>query len=94
MVYGDDLNSDTNKNNYSTYLELGYSNEIENNTVNLFIGFNTFKSYYGDNFGVVNAGLTVSRKLNFHKTIEIPVQASLVTNPINSSLFLNFGFTL
>lgn len=94
MVYGDDINSETNKNNYSTYLQFGYSTVIDENTIELFLGLNTFESYYGENFGIVNAGLTASRNLNVHKSLIVPIQASLITNPLANSLFLSFGFTL
>jgi len=94
MVYGDDINPKTNKNYYSTYVELGYTAEIEKNSLDLFLGFNIFESYYGDTFGVVNAGLTASRNLKITESFELPVQASIITNPLANSLFLNFGFTL
>ncbi|MCB2194316.1 MAG: hypothetical protein KQH79_00555 [Bacteroidetes bacterium] len=94
MVYGDDINSDNNKNYYSTYVELGYSTVIDENALDIFVGFNTFESYYGDDFGIVNAGLTTSRNLKIYKSFEVPVQASIITNPMANSLFLNFGFTL
>jgi hypothetical protein len=94
MVYGDDINSDNNKNYYSTYFELGYSTVIDENALDIFVGFNTFESYYGDGFGIVNAGLTTSRNLKIYKSFEVPVQASIITNPMANSLFLNFGFTL
>lgn len=94
MVYGDDINSENNKNYYSTYVELGYSTVIDENTLDIFVGFNSFESYYGDNFGIVNAGLTTSRNLKIYKSFEMPVQASIITNPMANSLFLNFGFTL
>ncbi|HAF31159.1 MAG TPA: hypothetical protein DCG75_19140 [Bacteroidales bacterium] len=94
MIYGDDINTSTNKNYYSTYLEFAYSTEIDDNSINLFIGLTPFKSYYAEKPGIINAGLTVSRNINLHKSITIPFQASLVTNPITNSLFINFGFTL
>ncbi|MCK5029126.1 MAG: hypothetical protein KAR57_05795 [Bacteroidales bacterium] len=94
MIYGDDLNSETNKNNYSTYIQVGYSAKIENSSVDLFVGISPFKSYYGETAGVVNAGLTTTKNLSLSKTKAIPVQASLITNPMKRSLFLNFGFTL
>ena len=94
MVYGDDINSETNQKNYSTYFQFGYTAEIDNNSIDIFLGFNSFKSYYGDQFGVVNAGLTASKNIKTFKTKEIPVQASLITNPLANSLFLTFGFTL
>lgn len=94
MIYGDDLNKETNKNNFSTYLEFSYSTEIDENSLDIFIGLNPFKSYYGEKLGIINAGLTASRNINLYNSIVIPFQASLITNPLTSSLFLCFGFTL
>lgn len=94
MVYGDDLDSETNKHRYSSYIQLGYSSEIENSSIDLFVGINPFKSYYGKTAGIAVAGITATKNLAISKTKSIPVQASLITNPMNNSLFLNFGFTL
>ena len=94
MVYGDDINIKTNKKRYSTYFQFGYSTEIDNNTIDLVLGFNAFESYYSNQFGVINAGVTVSKNLKAFKSREIPLQTSLITNPLANSLFLTFGFTL
>ncbi|PLX15659.1 MAG: hypothetical protein C0597_08585 [Marinilabiliales bacterium] len=94
MIYGDDINSETNQNYYSTYLEFGYSAQIEKSSLDFFLGLNPFKGYYGDKFGIVNAGLSASRNIRIYKSWEIPIQAALITNPSANSLFLNFGFTL
>ncbi len=94
MVYGNDINSETNKNNYSTYIELGYNVQIDKNSLNLFVGLNTFENYYSDKFGIINAGFTLSRNLQLWKSYEVPVYTSLVTNPTENSLYLNFGFKL
>jgi hypothetical protein len=94
MIYGDDLDSETNKNRYSSYIQLGYSTKIENSSIDLFVGISPFKSYYGETAGIVNAGITATKDLAISKTKSIPMQASLITNPMTNSLFLNFGFTL
>jgi hypothetical protein len=94
MIYGDDIRFGTKKNNYSTYFQFGYSTKIDENFINLILGFNAFESYYGNQFGVINAGITASRNFKAFKFKEIPVQASLITNPMSNSLFLTFGFTL
>jgi len=94
MVYGDDKNQETKENRYSTYFQLAYSTNIDNNNINLALGFNAFDSYYGDKFGVVNASIGINRPLKVFKTKEIPLQAALITNPLANSLFLKFGFTL
>lgn len=95
MVYGDDLNSETKENRYSTYFQFSYSTTIEKNSIDLVLGFNAFdNTYYADSFGIVNAGITTTRNLKAFKSKEIPLQASLITNPTMNSLFLKFGFTL
>ena len=94
MVYGDDLDSETSENRYSTYFQFGYSTIIDQNNIDLVLGFNTFESYYADKFGVVNAGISTSRNLKLFKKKEIPLQASLITNPMMNNLFIKFGFTL
>ena len=94
MVYGDDLDVKTNKKRYSSYFQFGYSTEIDNSIIDLVLGFNAFESYYGNQFGVVNAGVTVSKDLKTIKSRKVPLQISLITNPSINSLFLSFGFTL
>ncbi|MBI9055333.1 MAG: hypothetical protein JEY96_16030 [Bacteroidales bacterium] len=94
MVYGDDKNSETNENRYSTYFQFSYSTTIDNNNINLALGFNAFESYYGDKFGVVNASIGIARTLKAFKSKEIPLQAAIITNPLANSIFLKFGFTL
>ncbi len=94
MIYGDDTNSE-GKNRYSTYFQLSYSTAIDKNTLDLVLGFNVFdNSYYADSFNVVNAGITTTRNLKVFKKKDISMQASLITNPVNDSLFLKFGFSL
>lgn len=94
MVYGDDLDSETNQNRYSTYFQLAYSTEINENNIDLVLGFNAFKSYYADQFGVVNAGIKTSRNLKAFKAKELPLQAALIANPLMNTLYIQFGFTL
>ncbi len=94
MVYGDDIHDETMKNRYSTYFQFGYSTIINKNNINLVLGFNAFESYYSNSFGVVNTGISTSRNIKVFNKKEIPLQASLITNPANNSLFIKFGFTL
>jgi len=94
MVYGDDKHRETQEHRYSTYFELGYSTKIDECAIRLVLGFNAFESYYGDQFGLVNTGVGVVKNITAFKTKEIPLQASLIANPMANSLFLKFGFTL
>ncbi len=94
MVYGDDQNQETNKNIYSTYFQFAYSKTIKKNNFNLALGFNAFESYYGSQFGIVNIEIDIIRNIKIFKTKEIPLQTSLIANPLTSSLYLKVGFTL
>lgn len=94
MVYGDDLHNETLENRYSTYFQLGYTTSIDQNNIDLVLGFNAFESYYADKFGIVNAGVKTSRNVSVFNKKEIPLQAALITNPLMNTLFIQFGFTL
>jgi hypothetical protein len=94
MVYGDDLNQETNKNKYSTYFQFAYKKNIKKSYLNFVLGFNAFESYYGSKFGIVNIGTDIIRNVKLFKTKEIPLQASLLANPLADTFYLKFGFTL
>ncbi|MCG8411448.1 MAG: hypothetical protein MI739_09205 [Bacteroidales bacterium] len=92
MVYGSDRDAN-NQNMYSTYFEAGYSTSLYKNNVGIALGVSPFKSSYSKNFGFVNASLNVTRKVTIKKK-EIPLYASLVTNPYAKNIFFKVGFTL
>ncbi|HAN19178.1 MAG: hypothetical protein A2X13_09750 [Bacteroidetes bacterium GWC2_33_15] len=94
MVYGDDINPETNKNYFSTYAEIGYEQYIQNIKVNYILGINPYKSYYGESSGIINTGIKVIGNLSFSGKKSIPVQSSILVNPMNDSVYLAMGFTL
>jgi len=94
MIYGDDLNIETNKNQYSTYLELAYYFKIENFKVEYFVGYNPFKSYYGEKPAIINAGIKSKGILKLFRNKQIPLQASIVNNPLTNKIYMVFGFEL
>ncbi|MCX6259051.1 MAG: hypothetical protein NTW49_14295 [Bacteroidia bacterium] len=102
MLYGADKQyTNPSENNYSTYIELGYPVKINNNQkLDLFLGCTPFDGFYGDgyggvtSFGIVNAGITGSKIIRVSETTEIPVKASLITNPMHEKIYLVFGITL
>lgn len=87
------------ENQYSTYIELGYSFSIQENNIDLFLGFTPTASVYstplyeGD-FAMVNAGITGYRALKITDEFELPLKASLIFNPQASTIFFVFGITL
>jgi len=94
MVYGDDLNPETNKNYYSTYAEIDYTLNIQNLKICYVLGLNPFKSYYGDKPGIINTGIKTTGKLNFSKKSAIPIQASILLNPLNDIIHISMGITI
>ncbi len=103
LFYGDDKNKDSTgvygmgeKNNYSTYFEVGYTFRIKKIETELipFIGGIPFgSSWYGPYAGITNIGLTVKKSIPVTPEYEFPVQASLIANPQSEALFLVFGIS-
>ncbi len=103
MLYGADkkpAESGILRNNYSTYLELGYSFKVDNYTVDPFMGMTPTDGFYGDGygmvsgFGVVNLGLTVNRKIQLTEKYETTLRSSLIFNPQQDKAYLVLGVTL
>lgn len=93
---------------YSMYFELGYSMQVKETNLDFFAGFtpnNPKKAddetgyigeggFYGDTMGFVNIGVTGSKEIQITDKFSLPIQTSLITNPMNESIFIVFGFTL
>lgn len=84
----------TNQTYYSTYLEAGYTFNIKENSVDLFLGFTPAAGAYGNTMGVINMGVTGYRKIKITDDFELPVKASLIFNPQSSNVYFAFGITL
>jgi hypothetical protein len=101
MFYGADKQfEDPEKNNFSTYIEVGYSFVIQEYTLDLFLGVTPMDGLYGDGYGgkegfaVVNTGLTGSREIQITEKFSLPVKASLIANPQARKLFLTFTLSI
>lgn len=101
MFYGADKQfEDPLKNNYSTYIELGYGFKISEYNLDLFLGMTPFDGMYGDGYGgkdgfaIVNTGITGSRAIKITENFSLPVKASVIANPQAQKLFLVFGVTI
>jgi uncharacterized protein (TIGR02001 family) len=101
-VYGADAKKSNGKNQFSTYIELGYSFKVKETGCSAFIGFtpdNPDKSkgetgFYGPGAGVINLGLTATKEIRITDSFSLPVNASLITNPQAENIFLVFGISL
>jgi hypothetical protein len=101
MFYGADKKfEDPSKNNYSTYIEAGYTFSVEKYKLDLFLGVTPMDGLYGDGYGgkdgfaVVNAGISGSRVIEITEKFSLPVKASVIANPQAEKLFLVFVITL
>ena len=82
------------KNQFSTYIELGYTVKCKNKSFDIFLGFTPMKGAYGNGMGVVNLGLTGYRTIKITNDFSLPLKASVITNPQASKIFFVLGFTL
>ncbi|MCK9639482.1 MAG: hypothetical protein M0R39_06185 [Prolixibacteraceae bacterium] len=109
MLYGlDKKSTDSTKQAYSTYIELGYSK----GTTSFFFGFTPWSGYYNNygqttfdplarkkTFSIVNIGASVTKALKITEKFSLPLKTTLVINPSATYtrldyLHLVFGITL
>lgn len=108
MFYGFDKKfTDSTKQAYSTYIELGYSK----GPASFFFGFTPWTGYYNNygetafdpgaskkTFSVVNIGACITKALKITETYSLPLKTTLVINPSatysrNDYFHLVFGIT-
>ena len=91
LFYGFDKKStDSTKQAYSTYIELGYSK----GPASFFFGFTPWASYYNNygktafdpeaakkSFSIVNIGASLSKGLKITESYSLPVKVTLIINP-------------
>ncbi len=101
MVYGNDKKEEissthdtTFKNNYSTYFEAGYTFYIKGQALDAFVGFTPDAGIYGTEAGIVNVGISASKKIAITEKFELPVKASLISNPLSQNIYFVLGITL
>ncbi len=59
-----------------------------------FIGFTPDNGIYGSEMGVVNLGITGKKTIKVTESFEIPVKASVISNPQTSNVYFVLGITL
>jgi hypothetical protein len=92
ILHGADL--DVNgKQHFSTYAKLGYTVKCCGNKFDTFIGMTPTQGLYGSSFGVVNLGLAAYKAIKISDKFDLPLKASLITNPQTSNIFLVVGIT-
>jgi len=98
MFYGADKKADdAGSNNYSTYLEVGYTFSKDGYNFDTFLGMTPADGLYGDGygnvtgFGIVNLGVTGSKKIRFSEKFESTLRSSVIFNPQQDKAYLVLG---
>ncbi len=94
FIYGNDRDTVTGKNQYSTYLQLAYPFNIQKSEINLFCGVTPAKGYYANKFNVVNVGLSVARDIEITDNFKVPITGTLGVNPELKNIYFVVGLTL
>jgi len=91
MLYGRDLDAE-GKQNYSSYLELGYPVEIGGQNISFFAGMNMFEEcVYGQSVGFVNVGASASHDIKISDNYSLSTWAKIAINPQAETANLIFG---
>ena len=90
-----DLN-DKGKNNFSTYIELGYGKSGKHVDWELFAGAVPMKSdFYGlEEANVINLGFNVTKNFQINPTCSLPLSLKFTVNPAHKAAFLTAAVTL
>jgi hypothetical protein len=90
---GDDRDV-TNKQRYSTYLEMAYTRDWDQYNFQVFLGGTPFKGLYADKAALTNIGMKAARKLAVGNEIELLLSSSLIVNPDAKQVYVVFGIGL
>ena len=94
MVYGDDLNPENGRNNYSTYIEPSVSFTPGKFNLRAFTGFTPFSSYYANKASFINTGISVARKIPVTHKYAVTLKSALVYNPFRKQAHFTLGVKL
>ena len=100
MIYGEDKKvfydlseTDLGMNNHSTYLQLGYTFDIKQSSLNVFAGATPYTGMYGKDFAVVYVGFTASRDIKLTEKFSLPISVTFATNPQTQDYFTVLGIS-
>ncbi|MFZ4398636.1 MAG: hypothetical protein ACOYO1_01280 [Bacteroidales bacterium] len=93
--WGYDASKDlSEKTYYSSYFEAGYTFAVQENSIDVILGITPSAGAYGNKAGIVNMGISGYRKIKISESFELPMKASLLFNPQQSTAFFILGITL
>lgn len=95
-IYGLDHDPNTNDRLFSTYAEISYLLSKSRYSINPYVGFVPWKSWYANKFSFVNCGVKLESDLLCNKSACVPAALNMIFNPkmdqLNFSLI--FGVQL
>jgi hypothetical protein len=100
--WGADAKKADGKNQFSTYLELGFNGRCKEIDYNIFAGFTPNSpdaekgetGFYADKAGFINLGITISKEIQITDKFSLPVTTSFIVNPQAENVFLVVGISL
>jgi hypothetical protein len=93
FFYGNDRDTVSLDQNYSTYFELGYPVEVGEVGIDFFAGATFNKGLYSDGANFVNLGCTVSKDIDITEKFSLPVRGTFAVNPSSEDVFFVVGIT-
>lgn len=93
FFYGNDRKAD-DKQYYSTYFEVGYPFNVNDYSLEFFVGGTPAESLYHNKANIVNIGITVGKEIKITEDFNLPVKGSFVVNPAQENVFFVVGITL
>ena len=90
---GNDYNSKGER-AYSTYIEASVPFNIGSVEMNAEAAFTPWDGLYANDFGVVNIGLSGSKKIKLTDSFSLPIFTKIVFNPYQKQTYFVFGISL
>lgn len=93
FFYGNDRDTVTLEQNFSSYLEIGYPVQLGDYTLDFFAGGTFNEGFYHEKAHLVNLGISASKEIAFSEKFALPVKASFMLNPAKEDVFFTVGVT-
>lgn len=100
--WGADAKKADGKNQFSTYIELGYNGKCKDVNYNLFLGLTPTSpdkdagetGFYGSEAGIINLGIKAEKEIPITDKFSLPLSTSFIVNPQTQNVFLVVGISL
>ena len=97
MLFGQDKDLETGKQNYSTYIEASYPFQVKTVDMSLAVGLTPWetRSMYGTTgFSVCNVSIGASKAIRFSDSFSLPIFTRVIWNPAKEDVYIVGGFSI